>query len=375
MQINLNAGTRGACEKRMDVSSLPAEHTERGSRFAGFFVLVFSLFWGGGPTVGFLYMVAEGDFEPMMLFMLIFTVIGAGLFVLGLYLLTQVTTTRIDGRTVFRDAKWMFGHKVWEEPMANYPGVVQRSEYHSGGKNSPSYTLYLVELHHDDKRRRLRLYESRSDAGIRGIWEDYCRQLGKPALEADGASWRERPVEDLDKSVRELAREGKVKVAFDPTLPPPAGLKLSVDGDALRIVISKGKSSPLGLILFMAIPAVFIYIGFAVDGAPMLFGIVGLVFLMIMLAVLAWSLVAKAVLEVRGSGVRFLWTTPWGDTPGVSMDAEKVESVTVGKPAVGNSRGNAVIIAGDLGTIPVGQGLDAAALEWLKNCVLAVLTR
>ncbi len=375
MQFNLNTGTRGVFDKRMDLGSLPAEHTDRGSRFVGIFVLIFALIWGGGPTVGLLFMVAEGEFDPMMLFMLIFTVIGAGLFVLGLYLMTHVKTIRIDGKTVQMDSRWLFGHKVWEEPLANYPGVLQRSEYHSGSKNSSGYTLYLVELYHEDKKRRLRLYESRSEAGVRGIGEEYCRQLSKPALEQDGGQMRSRSVEDLDKSVRELAREGKVKIEFDPSVPPPQGLRLSVHGDALRIVVLKGKFSPLGALLFLSIPMIFIYMGFFIDDAPVFFGVVGLVILLFFLGTLVWSLMARMVLEVRGSGVRLFWMTPWGDTPGVNMASETIESVRIGKPPVGNTTKDAVLIAADERTLPVGQGLPVPALEWLRNCILAVVTR
>ncbi len=376
MAITLNAeALRRSLDKRMDLSSLPAEHTDRGSRFGGVFVLIFSMIWGGGPTVGILHFLAEGEFDPLMLFMLIFTVVGAGLFVFGLYLITYVKTTRIDGKTVQVESKWRFGHKIWEEPLANYPGVIQRSEYHSGSKHSSGYTVYLVELHHEDKKRRLRLYESRSEAGIRGIWEDYCRQLSKPALENDGGQMRVRSVEDLDKSVKELAKEGKVQVNFDASVPPPKGLRLSVEGETLRIVLLKGRFSPLGAILLLAIPMVFVYIGFGGEDGPVFFGVVGLIFMLFGLGALAWSLVAKAVLEVRGSGIKLLWKTPWGDTPGVGMEAEKIESVSIGKPAGANTHKYAVLIAADDRTLPVGQGLPAPALEWLKNCILAVITR
>jgi len=374
MKINLGSGTRGTFEKRMDLSSLPVEHTERLPRFAGVFLLLFSLVWGGGPTIGLVFAIMSGQFQPGMLLMLLFTVIGIGLFVLGIWMLTGVNTTRMDTRTVSRESKWLFGYKIWSEPFANYPGIIQRSEYHSGGKNSPSYTLYIVELYHDDKKRRVRLYESRSPVGVREIWEDCCRALNKVALEDDAGTMRARSVEDLDKSVRALAKEGKVEIVFDPSVPPPKGLHLSVQGDSLRIVMDKAKSSMAGMLLVLVIPMVFTYIGFFVKGVPFVFAVVGLIFLALLLAALVWAKIATAALDVGRDGVKLYWLTPWGPTRGVAMASDEIESVRIGKPPTGNASREVVLIVGDAATIPAGQGLDRAALEWLRNCILAVIT-
>jgi hypothetical protein len=95
----------------------------------------------------------------------------------------------------------------------------------------------------------------------------------------------------------------------------------------------------------------------------------------ILLLALVWSRVASAVLEVGGAGVRLLWQTPWGDTPGVMMEADGIESVRIGKPPTGNTRGEAVLVEADHRTIPVAQGHRRDELEWLRNCILAVLAR
>jgi hypothetical protein len=59
----------------------------------------------------------------------------------------------------------------------------------------------------------------------------------------------------------------------------------------------------------------------------------------------------------------------------MSMASDAIESVRIGAPAAGNTRTEAVLIHGDAATIPAGQGLDRAALEWLRNCILAVVTK
>ena len=86
-----------------------------------------------------------------------------------------------------------------------------------------------------------------------------------PAVEKDGEQLVKRDVEDLDKSVRELVTEGKIEVRFDPSQRPPKGLTVRVDGDALDITVTKKGMPVVGSLIGLAIPAVFIYIGFFVD--------------------------------------------------------------------------------------------------------------
>ncbi len=358
---------------RFDLDRLPAEgRGESGTRIVGVFLMVFACFWGGMPTLILIRSLLSGSFEPTMLFTLIFTVIGTALFLTGLWLTTRRVSTTIHADRIEQSKRSIFGRHAWSEPLSAFPGVAYRSEYHSGGKNSSSYTLYIVELHHADKKKQVVLYSSKSDHGVRKVWEDCCRHLGLPALEDDGGVMRARAAEDLDKSVKELAAEGKIEVKFDPTAPPPSGVSLKVEQGKLRIEV---KASPMpiwGALIALSIPAVFIYLGFF-GPAPMIFGFFGTVFAFLFGSAVLWNLFTHEVIELDQVGVRLLRTSRWGDTKGQLVKADAVESVTIASDGGGQQK--TVRIQTDQKTHKAGAGLKEDALGWLRDCVLTVLTR
>ncbi len=374
MRIDLSGFTASAVSLKMDVSALPAVHQGSGSRGMGVFLVIFALIWGGVPGLILINMISSGEYDPAMLFIMLFPVIGIGILFYGVYNLTFRETIRIDATNVTRESQSIFGYKYWTEPLQRYPGILQRTERRSGGKNSSSYTLHIVELYHEDKKKRIKLYESRSPNGFRQIWEDYSRQLNKPALEGGKGNMVARAVDDLDKSVRDLALEGKLEVDFDPRKPPPAGFDLRVDGDQLRVTLPKTKSSLIGSLFIMAFAGVFIFIGFGIDDAPVMFGIIGLLLLLLILGGLAWSGITRQALHIGRDRVRIFHETPWGDTDGKNMDARQIETVRIGYERSSNER-EGVLLVTDQATKKIGEGLPPEAQNWLKNCILAVITK
>jgi hypothetical protein len=372
-QDQLQKATRMGNALKFDLTRLPAEaKNEKGSRFVGIFLMFFATFWGGMPTLMVIKSISSGEFEPEMFFVLIFTIIGTALFLTGLWLLTRTVKTTIHHDRIEQSSRSIFGSKYWNENISNYPGIVYRSEYHSGGKNQSSYTLYIVELHHPDKKKRIKLYSSKSDHGVRKIWEDCCRNLNMPALQADGNEMQERATEDLDKSVKELASEGKLSVAFDPSAPPPPGIQLTPKQDTLRIEIHASPMPIWGALIALGIPSVFIYLGFF-GPAPFIFGIFGAVFMAIFAWSMLWSVFTHEVIELNPNTIRLLRTSKHGDKLKHEIDGTSVESVSVGDD--GNGQQKTVRIQTDMMTHKVGAGLKHDALSWLRDCILAVLTR
>lgn len=371
MAIQFNVSSRGSA-KRMDLSSLPATHVDKGAKGLGIFLMIFALIWGGVPTAALIAAIASGKVDPGMYMVLIFTLIGVGMFVAGLGMLFSECTTVIDAHGVKVTKKSLFGTKHWSERISAYQGVLSRSEYHSGGKNSPSYTLYIVELRHAEPAKTVRLYESRSDDGFRGIWEDYCRQLSLPAVEVDGKSIVRRDVEDLDKTLKDLVKEGKVKVDFDPSKPPPGELSLRVDAGVLELTVVKKKGSPFGYAIALLIPGIFVYIGFFMKGAPIAFGILGLVFLVLVAAGIVWSRIARDQIRIGRDEIRKRQLTPWGATDGEGVRSAGIETVRIGKKD--DTGYESVLLESDSETMAVGGGLSMESLEWLKQCIMKVIS-
>ncbi len=370
----MGVSTNWASGRELDLSSLPVEHVEKRHRGVGVFLVIFSLLWGGFPTLFLIASILNGSFEPAMLFVLVFSIVGTGLFLFGLKLMTTRRVIRFDRDRIELDERSIFGHKNWTEPLDRYAGVRSRSEYHSGGKNQSSYTLYICELHHEDPKKKVRLYASRVEAGLRKRLERYCRQLGLPALEGDDSNLTVRSVEDLDKSVRDLVREGKLAVQFDPTQPPPAGIGLQVEGNRLQIELPRTRFPLVAGLIGFLVPGVFIWIGFGVKEVPLFFGLIGVLVACGFLFVLAWNAIAVTVVQVDPDTIRWFQRVPWGETAGRTIESGHVESIRAGR-IVENQARMGVLLVTDERTHVLGSGLPRESLDWLCHCLLAVISR
>lgn len=255
MGVNLSSGQ----SIKWDLGKVPCRHEERGSKCAGILLMAFAAFWGGLPTFIIILFIIKGEFVPIMLMLLIFTVIGTVLFLSGLDQFFTHTVTEFDGRIFRYRHKSLFSKRAWDERLSKYEGVLARSEYHPGRKNRSSYTLYIVELLHPDKQRRIKLWESCNSSGHRANWETYSRQLALPALWQDKGNeeYTQRAPEDLDKSVRELAAEGKLEISFDSTAAVPEKVELNVQGEQLEVVITAHKIPLIMLPMILIPPCIF----------------------------------------------------------------------------------------------------------------------
>lgn len=358
--------------KRIDLTHLPVTQVDKGSRTGSLFLMIFAVLWGGIPTFMLVKAIQSGAMQAGLWGLLLFGIIGIGLFIGGLAGLVGSTTTTLSLERVSVTRKSLFGTRQWSEALTAFPGIRYRSEYHSGGENSPSYTLYIVELVHADPKKAVRLYEARAEVGVRGIWEDACRTLNRPAVEGEGASLVIRAVEDLNKSVKELAREGKLHVEIDLSRTPPAGLSLRVDGTVLEITIQARRYAGMaGALIGFVVSGVFVYVGFFIRGAPIFFGLLGSVIMLVVLASLVWMLITQEQIRLAKDELHLRRRTPWGPTTGIRISAASVETVRVGRKE--NQGGTGILVETDAGTTPLGVGLSSGCLEWLRNCILKVI--
>lgn len=361
-----------AQDTELDVRRLPVEKDLKGSKGLGIFLILFSSVWGGVPSFILLKSILDGDFEAGMLFMIVFSMAGLALFLFGLNQFFKKGSIRITAKEVTLQKSGLFGERHWTEPVENYEGLLYRSEYHSGGKNRPSYTLYIIELYHDDEGRKVVLHETKSDQGVRSLWEEFCRAMSLPALEEAEGGMIQRNAEDLDKSVRQLVEEEKITIDFDPAKSPPAGLSLSVDDDRLNVTIEKKGFNLIGLVILFLFPGAFIYLGFFLEDGSVFIGSAGIFFGLLFLGVCVWLLITKPLIRLSREGVHILRITPWGETTGVRIPAEEIEQVYIKKRE--NSHTKGVYISSDRQQKYVGEGLDDEGLEWLRNCVLTVVS-
>jgi hypothetical protein len=329
--------------------------------------LVLLALWGGGRfPLGLLVGAA-----------MLASALGFGLLARHQWVLRREWNFTAD--EVQHKARGLFGLREWAEPLRAYAGVLSRQEYHSGGENQ-SYTLYVVELRHSsNSRRSIRLYSSRSQAGIRDKQENYARLFGVPALVQTATGLEARRPDELSMSVRERVAAGSLKVAFDPSAPPPGRkLAMRVEGDTLVVWTRRGGLGKAGT----AVPLVLVGVGSAAIVASVLRAfhgsLPGLVVGVVILALAAAAAVllprVRQELLLSRERVRSRWVHPWGTAFEMAVPAAEVEEVVVGT-APGTKRISTVQAISHTATVHFGYGLSLAEQRWVRDCIIAVISR
>jgi hypothetical protein len=217
---------------KFDLDQLPVTHTTKGSKLFGVALVLLSVIAVGVIMAFLVTTLLTGDFEPHMLIPLLFLFfIAALLSIQGMDVLSSFTTISIDERSISYSSRSLFCLRQWTEDIDKYKGILNSEVPNSKG----NYNLFILELHHSDRKKTVRLFQSTSSQGVRAIGEEFCRKLNLPALEKNGSHIVKRNVDELDKSVRDLVKEGKVRIDFDPSRPPPKGLQTQAAGDMFQV--------------------------------------------------------------------------------------------------------------------------------------------
>lgn len=172
--------TAPALEWRVDPGRRPAIAARRDGQPIGALILAIGTLWLAVATPalvgGTSFQIAElgrgGAWASLG--------IGVALVLWGLCVLMRRQTIRIQGDDVRVRAGHLLGVTSWSEPLANYRGVVWRSELiRRRGRNQ---TLHLVDLWHADPRRTVTLLSSTSEAAARDGWRAWAQDLGLAAV-------------------------------------------------------------------------------------------------------------------------------------------------------------------------------------------------
>lgn len=359
----------------IDLGRLPVSVERNAGVVFGLLIFLFGCVWGGFPVFGLIQNGFDLGRGPEQLLFLIFPIVGIGIALYGLHMILHRKSITIDRYFVAVAERGLLGARQWREQISGYQGVLARTRRVST-KHS-SYTLYLVDLKHDDDARTINLYTARGDRHWRGRWEDYARRLGLPALEEGADGLVQRDVDDLDKSVTELLQEGKVAVNHDLLAQNGAkGVHAEARGDAL-VLTRTGPQNPLwGWLLGVAFPSVFIYFGLFFDDTPMIarffLGGLGILFAAAFLWAGIWDRISRQRLVITPDYAHLHAVSPFGASKGKRLAIAEVEGVEVQRGRK-NDRRFALTIATDNKSLRFGLGLPAASLDYIRNAVLAQL--
>jgi hypothetical protein len=371
MAISINLGSRASRRRwRIDVSAPPVEARQTGSTVGGSFIVLFSLIWGGFPTVGLVSLLRSGDIGAEGILFLVFPIVGLGLLAYGIHILLWRQTVFFDGHRFTVTERGLMGVKSWSEPLSAYDGVLRRTRL-VRTKNS-SYTLYMIDLVHPDPDRHINLYTDTRETGFREMWEEYAKRLRLPALEVGQGGMVRREAGDLDKSVAELIREGKVTVNYDVLSSHAAGLAVDFEGDDVVITRTGPQNPWWGSALSVLFPLVFVGVAVLVPDMGLfgraLFGGVGILFEVLFVIGVYEDLTSRARLRVGPDGVRVNKVKSRGETAGSFIPAGQLESVTIARKD--NQWRPALVVASDDESLRFGAGLPRRSLDFAMNAVL-----
>lgn len=315
-------------------------------------------------------------------------VVGLYYFGRSVFNLANKKVVRIENGQVTLTGKAFPGARSWTEPLAAYEGVRWRRFVIHRRANSSSNTdirgpavYQVLDLLHADPARCVPLGVTRFNNVTRSKWEHFATLFDLPAIDATDGEVRVRAAEDVDKSIKELAEEGKIDAQWDGR-PPPTGLTLTHEGS---------EADPDAKVLVVTLLArkfpVWIY------GALMAFGSFFLI-----LGLKDLSFIAILIGGGLAAGVSWHWRYEGHNPRTVHIMRDKVEITT---PSPGNppvhkiiqhaaiegvhiktssfddmeAIGPQLVIVTDQEDFRIGSGLSKDGLAWLRDLILAAVVK
>ncbi len=362
--------------REIQFDSMPVSY-DSGYSWGGLLISGFALIWGGIPTAILIGSILNGQFAPPLLFVLLFSIIGLGLFLFGLSIVFRREKFFLSPSEIRVERKRLTGSESWSEPLSSFAGI-DSFERRVKTKNS-SYTVYSLVLVHSDPSKNVCLYSSRNGTGHRTMQEGACRALGLPAISGrDQTGFVTRHVDDLDKSVRDLVREGKLRVDFNPAGPVPKGIELKTGEGMLTVSWDRKKTAGswrFFVPLFSAIPVAMIIAGFIFGGMAIIISVLGLFFVVPVVAAIFLGLMVKEEMLIHPQKIiTRIATARWGHFLEKSVDTSHIEEIRiVNARQTGHTR--CLLLVTDGEQYRFGTGLSEEALEWLRQCILFVVSR
>ena len=353
-----------ASTRPLELDRLPLTLRPINGRSMGLFFMFFALIWGGMP--GYWLVQEWRSMGGEAAIAAIFPVVGLGLFIFGLFSVFRRRTVTISKDFVQGEDRTIRGRREWLAVISSYRGVLLHTVRIRRGKSS--YTAYAVRLDHGEAEKSVPLYVSTDAQAARREWERVSRRFDVPAIESSADGEVTRDAEDLDKSVRELAAEGKLEADFD-ARPPPDGLAAAHEGDELVVTATQPVNNLWLMALVALFPLIFVYVGFSEGGFVYIFAAFGLLFEILIVAGIIWDVLTRQRLRIGRNHVSKQWVAAWGAGRPKRLDADSIESVTITAKEAGRPR--QLAIASDDRTLSFGRRQSDEALEWLRQAVLA----
>ncbi len=193
------------------------------------FLGVFELFNGFNHSkTDFDFMPESEDviYQPFMsptFFDIVIILIGLGIVLSLVFSYIRYKKIFFDGQKIQIIYRPVWGaKKAIKESIDNYEGVRFRIEFFQFGFMNKN--KYIIELYHKNPQKTAPLYISTKSKNIRKIWEYYAQKLNKPTIILTDEGMVKRDVCDLNKSIKEMIKEGKFVNNYNDRDPLPPSI-------------------------------------------------------------------------------------------------------------------------------------------------------
>lgn len=354
---------------------------------------------------------------------ILITVLGVVIMVQGANGFSYRRTVNFKDGEVSVAGKSLLRRENWSEPLSAFEGVrwreitvhvrTQMSGNSSSQRRRPS-VYQVLDLQHCDEKRCIPLHVTKMEVGserifrkmsemidlkegsrgklggiadridslregTRSKWEYFAKLLNVPAIDAREGQQQVRAAADIDKSIKELADEGKITAEWD-NRAAPAGLDVTYQGDA---------DNPDAQIIQVTIAAkkfpVWVY-GAILAGCGFFFlvGVFDLSFIAIIFGGLVgggviwhWKSEGKNPRSVRITRSQVIIKTP---NPGVAtvnhaIDHAAIESVVITGRRDRYVIGAQLLISTDREEYKVASGVSKDGLGWLRDLILSAVAK
>ena len=377
-------GSRGFLHVRThgDTSKLPIKLDISKSKTSAIFRMVFGGVFAGIALAVFFGSDGSDSNGPLgSLFSIIpLVLIGAGLFQIGRGLLdyTHRRNLTIANGTVTVQGRSLLGREDWSEPLTSYSGarwqefIEQGWGNSSSGSGSRKHRCYqYVDLAHPDEKKSVPLFVTLQEDETRREWESLAKVIGVSAIDARGGETSVRAAEDVDKSIKDLASEGKIESEWSGDA-APEGLDVDYGGDNRIVVTITARRLPAFLYaIFLAFGGFMLFLGVTdVALVPLIFGaaVAGG-------AVWYWRFDGQnhRQIVISRDDVSIVSPSPISEASSEIVRHEAIEAVRVVKDENNKLLGQQLTLSTDSGDLKTGTGLSREALEWLRRIIVSAV--
>jgi hypothetical protein len=383
----------------------------RSGATVGFFIMIFSLFWGGMPTCMMISLIASGRSDGPMCVFPIFTVVGLVVFAFGLSMLYSGTTVIFDGNrnVIIITRRSMASEQKEEHSVKEIREVLYSTEIRRRSKGG-SDQVWLVDLI-GEIGDSLRMGAQASELAMRARAELLAKHLKIPMRDTTSGEELVRMPEELDRALAESMKITGEQPSVSSS--PPEGSKILVERapryvryllPAAGLTVSTGGSG-LFMMIWTGFACLWTFGAFATvlssheKGVALLFPLLGLPFVIIGLT--AFIPIIKGIMgkdeivitfeSIKTSKILGPWRTGSREIP-----LKKVEEITGNRhstpfpsssmdqqlsPELNNiisiitTGSRPLRIVSDEAILRVGAGLSDSDSAWLYDSIRAEIFR